>query len=74
MIYIKGENRNKNKYLLLKDARFRTKVCQDSFKTTLHYADFIKQFIITVDISDFAAGAVRSQEFEGNDLSISYTR
>lgn len=38
----------------------------------LRYPDFSREFIVTVDASQFACGAVLSQKFDGNDLPISY--
>ena len=58
-----------------------TKSCQHSFDklreailspTVLQYPDFAKEFILTVDASKIAAGAVLSQQFEDQDLPISF--
>lgn len=38
----------------------------------LHYPDFSKEFIITVDASNIAAGAVLSQNFNENELPIAF--
>ncbi|KAK9722049.1 Integrase zinc binding domain [Popillia japonica] len=58
-----------------------TKECQDSFEKLtqtlispqiLQYPDFTKTFIVTTDASKVACGAVLSQNFNGQDLPISY--
>ena len=54
---------------------------QDSFEKSknllinapiLQYPDFTKQFIITTDASNFALGAVLSQNIDGKDMPIAY--
>lgn len=56
-------------------------MCQGNFETLknriinaviLQYPDYSKEFILTVDASKVAAGAVLSQNFDGNDLPISF--
>lgn len=58
-----------------------TKECQDSFEKLkqtlispqiLQYPDFTKTFIVTTDASNVACGADLSQNFNGQDLPISY--
>lgn len=55
--------------------------CEKAFETLkkklisppiLKYPDFTKQFIVTVDASNYACGAVLSQDFNGEDLPICY--
>lgn len=38
----------------------------------LRYPDFSKEFIITTDASNVGCGAVLSQDYDGNDLPVSY--
>lgn len=38
----------------------------------LQYPNFEKPFLVTVDASNFACGAVLSQDCNGNDLPVSY--
>ena len=58
-----------------------SKQCQNSFellksalleKPILQYPDFEKDFIVTVDASNYACGAVLSQNHDGDLLPISY--
>lgn len=58
-----------------------TQDCHNSFQNLkncilnpiiLQYPDFAKEFILTVDASKIAAGAVLSQNFDGNDLPIAF--
>lgn len=55
--------------------------CEEAFQTIINtlssppilkYPDFKKEFIVTVDASKSACGAVLSQKFNGNDLPIYY--
>lgn len=47
----------------------RTLLCNDPI---LQYPDMNKEFFLTTDCSNVAAGAVLSQNFQGNDLPIAY--
>lgn len=58
-----------------------TNECENSFKTLKRYLlstsiskypDFNKQFKIIADASDFACGAVVTQEYDGLDIPITY--
>lgn len=58
-----------------------TDECEDSFQSLkaqlirppiLQYPDFQKPFVVTVDASNFASGAVLSQEHDGRDLPICF--
>lgn len=58
-----------------------TEECENAFQTLknkllnppiLQYPNFNEEFIITVDASNFACGAVLSQNIDGNDLPIAY--
>lgn len=65
-----------------KNATFEwTKECEDAFQKLknklleppiLQYRNFEEEFIITVDASNFACGAVLSQNINGRDLPIAY--
>ena len=70
-----------NKLLRKNEPFVWTENCQQSFDnlkstllkpTILQYPDFEKTFILTTDASDFACGAVLSQNFDTNDLPISF--
>lgn len=68
--------------LTRRKAKFEwTSECEESFQKLknilqkphiLQYPDFSKEFIITVDASKIAAGAVLSQNFNDNDLPIAF--
>ena len=47
----------------------KRKLCEDPI---LRFPDFTKQFTLTTDASDYAVGAVLSQEIDGFDLSPTY--
>lgn len=58
-----------------------TEECEKAFQllkakllspTILQYPDFSKEFVITVDASNYACGAVLSQNFDNKDLPIAY--
>lgn len=58
-----------------------TQECENSFNLLkkillspeiLQYPDFTRSFTVTVDASNFACGAVLSQDFDGRDLPICY--
>lgn len=69
--------------LLRKNEKFNwSQECQDSFETLkqslltptiLQYPDFTKEFTLTTDASDYACGAVLSQNYNGVELPIAFT-
>ena len=69
-------------YLTRKKVIFKwTKEAQESFdylrqslisQPILQYPDFSKPFVITVDASNVATGAILSQDHDGEDLPVSY--
>lgn len=68
--------------LLRKNTQFKWDAfCEESFEKLkrylmnppiLKYPDFTKTFCVTTDASDFAIGAILSQDYDGQDLPIAF--